>query len=334
MDDKTISSTNNKSFTGVIGKSAAMLEIAEKVHKISNFKTTVLITGESGTGKELLAQFIHEKSPRRNKPFIAINCGAIPENLIESELFGHKKGSFTDATRDKKGLFEEASGGTIFLDEIGELPIHLQAKLLRVLQESSIRPVGSEENIPIDVRIIAATLRDLELDSLDGRFRDDLYYRLHVLELKIPSLKERLEDLPDLIEFLGQKICKKLALPLPSITEEAFEILKNHSWPGNIRELENYLERAIILSEDGNISAKELPAKITANKNENKIFSPLEESSLSIKEHTKAIEKSLIEKALKQTTGNKTHAAKLLEISHRTLLYKLKEYNLHFEEDK
>lgn len=319
-------------FSGIIGKSKAMREILEKIQKVSSFKTTVLITGESGTGKELLAKCIHDNSPRKNKAFIPINCGAIPEHLIESELFGHRKGAFTDAIKDKKGLFEEANGGSIFLDEIGELPVHLQAKLLRALQESVIRPVGSEENIPIDVRIIAATLRDLEKDSLDGRFRDDLYYRLHVLELKIPPLRERLEDIEEIVTFLLAKISARLQLQIPIVTEGAYSLLIKHNWPGNIRELENYLERAIILSEDGIITEKELPTKLQTHIHSQEGNSTLDLQNLSIKEQTRILEKKLIEKALKQTDNNKTHAAKLLEISHRTLLYKLKEYNLEQDE--
>ena len=316
-----------RDFQGVIGKSPQMLEIAEKIRKVSSFKTTVLLTGESGTGKELIAKYIHETSPRRGKAFIAINCGAIPEHLIESELFGHKKGAFTDATRDKKGLFEEASGGTIFLDEIGELPIHLQAKLLRVLQEGTIRPVGSETSTEIDVRIISATLRDLEKDSIDGRFRDDLFYRLNVLALRIPPLRERIEDMPDIIEFLLNKICGKLTLPKPTIDSDAILALTNHNWPGNIRELENYLERALILCENNQITLGDLPQKILVKQEPDPSQLHLNLGTLSIKEHTRAIEKDLIDRALKATAGNKTHAAKLLEISHRTLLYKLKEYS-------
>ncbi len=320
---------NLKQFGGVIGKSPAMLEIAEKISKVSLYKTTVLLNGESGTGKELIAKYIHENSPRKGKQFIPINCGAIPEHLIESELFGHKKGAFTDATRDKKGLFEEASGGTIFLDEIGELPIHLQAKLLRVLQESTIRPVGSETSTEIDVRIISATLRDLEKDSMNGKFRDDLFYRLNVLTLRIPPLRERIEDLPELTDYLLEKICKKLDLKKPTVSEEAKIILTKHNWPGNIRELENYLERAAILSENNVIGIEVLPPKIVSAAMNDSAKGTMADmpDNLSIKEHTKIIEKTLIEKALKQTSGNKTHAAKLLEISHRTLLYKLKEYN-------
>ncbi|HMO18446.1 MAG TPA: sigma-54 dependent transcriptional regulator [Oligoflexia bacterium] len=322
------------SFPGYIGQSEGMKCLFDTLEKIIKFKTTVLIVGESGTGKELFAKSIHKNSDRKSKPFIAINCGAIPEHLIESELFGHKKGSFTDATRDKKGLFEEASGGTIFLDEIGELPVHLQAKLLRVLQENQVRPVGSEENIPIDVRVIAATLRDLEQDTIDGRFRDDLFFRLNVVQLTIPPLRERKDEIPSLVDYLLKKISDKLSFPCPQITQETLNLFSEYHWPGNIRELENYLERAIILSDGSQIEVEHLPEKITkntANKNAANYFpnsKNLSIESLSIKEHTRHIERYLIEKALEKTGGNRTHAAKLLEISHRALLYKLKEYEL------
>ncbi len=325
---------DNFSFDGFFGTSPGMKELSEVLQRIIHYKTTVLIVGESGTGKELIAKCIHQNSVRSKKPFIAINCGAIPEHLIESELFGHRKGAFTDATRDKKGLFEEASGGTIFLDEIGELPIHLQAKLLRVLQESKIRPVGSEEDTSIDVRVIAATLRNLEQDTIDGRFRDDLFYRLNVVQLSIPALRERKVELPEMISYLLKKVSNRLALPLPEISEAALTALTSYHWPGNIRELENYLERAIILSDRETIALKHLPEKLK-NKRSRHILPEIRTSdSLSIKEHTRYIEKYLIEKALEKTSGNRTHAAKLLEISHRALLYKLKEYNLVSDPDE
>jgi two-component system, NtrC family, response regulator AtoC len=315
-------------FDGFFGTSEGMKEVLETLTRIVHFKTTVLIVGESGTGKELIAKCIHLNSARRQKPFIAINCGAIPEHLIESELFGHKKGSFTDATRDKKGLFEEASGGTLFLDEIGELPVHLQAKLLRVLQDSQVRPVGSEEYFPVDVRVIAATLRNLEQDTIDGRFRDDLFYRLNVVQLHIPPLRERKDELPEMINFLLKKVSKKLSLPIPEISSEAIALLIKHQWPGNIRELENYLERAIILSDGIKIELQHLPDKLHKKKRETLHLNMKQSESLSIKEHSRYIEKYLIIKALEQTSGNRTHAAKLLEISHRALLYKIKEYEL------
>ncbi|MBX7143589.1 MAG: sigma 54-interacting transcriptional regulator [Oligoflexia bacterium] len=315
----------------IIAESSVMKEVLETVTRLANFNTTVLITGESGTGKELIARAIHYHSPRRSKPFIAINCGAIPENLVESELFGHKKGAFTDATRDKKGLFEEASGGTIFLDEIGELPALLQVKLLRALQEQQIRRVGDEEIINIDVRVIAATLRNLEEDVMDGRFREDLFYRLNVVAMHIPPLRERRDDIPVLVEYLIKKHSKRLNLPIKRITPEALKCLINYHWKGNVRELENCIERAMVLTESEAVDLDSLPAAIrgavpAANQEES--LPEVGDDNLSIKQRTRTLEIALILKALKKTGGNRTRAAKILEISHRALLYKLKEYNL------
>lgn len=324
-----MSKSSDIHFDGLKSESPTMAPLFESIKRIANFKTSVLLVGESGTGKELFAKSLHANSDRANKPFIAINCGALPENLIESELFGHRKGAFTDATRDKKGLFEEANGGTIFLDEIGELPIHLQAKLLRVLSDSQIRPVGSEEQIKVDVRLIAATLRDLEQDAIDGRFRDDLLYRLNVVTLNIPPLRKRKEDLKDLATFLSKKLSKKLNLPLIPINKDALDLLMQYNWPGNIRELENYLERALILSDQKEIKLSDLPGKLhNPNKTPEELNGLDYGDNLSIKIHTRNLEIDLIKKALDKTKGNKTHSAKLLEISHRTLLYKIKEYEL------
>lgn len=321
-------------FEGLKSESPLMRPLFESIKRIASFKTTVLLVGESGTGKELFAKSIHDNSDRAGKPFIAINCGALPEHLIESELFGHRKGSFTDATKDKKGLFEEASGGTIFLDEIGELPFHLQAKLLRVLQDSCIRPVGGEEQIKVDVRVIAATLRDLEQDAIEGRFRDDLLYRLNVVTLDIPPLRERKEDISDLCDYLIKKLSKKLALkPIP-LTESTLKTLMEYNWPGNIRELENYLERALILSDHVDIKISDLPPKIFIKEANSGLASPNDFlDNLSIKFHSRNLEIELIKQALIRTKGNKTHSAKLLEISHRTLLYKIKEYELEDKEE-
>lgn len=319
-------------FPNIVAASQIMQDIFDTVMRLAPFSTTVLITGESGTGKELLARAIHDYSPRKDKPFVAINCGAIPENLIESELFGHKKGAFTDATRDKKGLFEEANGGTIFLDEIGELPLHLQVKLLRALQEQQIRRVGDEEIISIDVRVVAATLRDLEEDVENGRFRDDLYYRLNVVSLHIPPLRERREDIPVLVEYLVKKHSKKLNLPLKVVSQEASTCLSNHYWKGNVRELENCLERALVLGETAELALEDLPDAVkqaTQQSEDSLNFSDtVDDNNLSIKQRTRALEMALILRALKKTKGNRTHAAKVLEISHRALLYKLKEYGL------
>lgn len=318
------------SFSNIIAQSQSMKSIFETVKKLANFNTTILITGESGTGKELVARAVHYNSPRRNMPFVAINCGAIPENLMESELFGHKKGAFTDASRDKKGLFEEASGGTIFLDEIGEMPLHLQVKLLRALQEQQIRRVGDEEVIKVDLRVIAATLRNLEDDIIDGRFRDDLYYRLNVVSINIPPLRERPEDIEILSNHFLRKHARALGIEIKTIDSRAMQQLKSYKWRGNVRELENCIERAIVLCEGSAIDFNSLP-EIVRNYHAGggeKYSKDISEDNLSIKQRTRNLEIDLILKALKKTSGNRTHAAKILEISHRALLYKLKEYGL------
>lgn len=315
-------------FNNIVAQSKIMLDIFETVKRLANFNTTVLISGESGTGKELLARAIHDNSARKNKPFIAINCGAIPENLIESELFGHKKGAFTDAVRDKKGLFEEANGGTIFLDEIAELPSHLQVKLLRVLQERKIRPVGEEQTADIDVRVLAASHKDLEEEVLNNNFRDDLFFRLNVVAMHIPALRERTEDIPVLIDFFLNKIGTRLGFKIEKIDAGAMQALLKYNWRGNVRELENCIERALVLCESDTITIDCFPECVknyNPNQKINTASAPAS-GNLSIKEHSRAIEINLINQALKQTGGNRTHAAKLLEISHRTLLYKLKEY--------
>ncbi len=307
-----------------------MQEIFETVKRLAAFKTTILVSGESGTGKELIARAIHYHSPRASGPFVPINCGAIPEGLIESELFGHKRGSFTDAVKDKRGLFEEAHGGTIFLDEVGDLPLHLQVKLLRVLQEQVIRRVGDETGIPIDTRIVAATNRDLEDDVMTGRFREDLFYRLNVVSVHLPPLRERQSDIPVLIEHFIAKHNKKLKLAISGMTPEALRLLTAYYWKGNIRELENTLERAMVLTDSNLITEENLPEHIQAAPppEASEPLLDLNDDNLSVKEKVRALEVTLISRALKRTHGNRTHAARLLEISHRTLLYKLKEYDL------
>ncbi|RIL11986.1 MAG: hypothetical protein DCC75_01270 [Proteobacteria bacterium] len=331
--ERRAASARKYSFSSIIAHSQSMQEIFATIKRLATFNTTVLITGESGTGKELLARAIHHNSPRRGKSFIAINCGAIPETLMESELFGHKKGAFTDATRDKKGLLEEASGGTVFLDEIGEMPLHLQVKLLRALQEQQIRRVGDEELINIDVRVIAATLRDLEQDVKTGRFRDDLYYRLNVVTVAIPPLRDRNEDIPVLIEHFIKKHCKRLNLKPAEVSPEALQCMLQYRWKGNVRELENCIERALVLSESGMIDLESLPDTVKRDYLEgaapiNVESAVLDDNDLSIKKRTQALELDLIRRALEKTGGNRTRAAKILEISHRALLYKLKEYGV------
>lgn len=319
---------NAARFGGLIAKSASMLAIFDTVKRLSKFTTTVLIKGESGTGKELIAKAIHQHSPRKGRPFIAINCGAIPENLMESEFFGHKKGSFTDASRDKRGLFEEANNGTIFLDEIGELPLSLQVKLLRTLQEQQIRRVGDEQTIDVNVRVIAATLRNLDEDVKTGRFRDDLYYRLNVVTIEVPPLRDRRDDIPALIDAFVKRQCERFHIPEKRMSDETMNALLNYSWKGNVRELENCIERAIVLSERQIIDPSVLPPHVREGVSQPAEPVPADDDSLSIKQKTKSLEMHLITKALQRTNGNRTHAAKILEISHRALLYKIKEYNL------
>jgi len=316
----------------IVACSESMKKIFHLVERLSTFNTTVLITGESGTGKELIARAIHYNSPRKTQPFIAINCGAIPESLIESELFGHVKGSFTDASRDKKGLFAEADGGTIFLDEIGDLPQHLQSKLLRALQEQVIRPVGAEQDVQIDVRVVAATLKDLESEVQKNRFRDDLFYRLNVVSVHLPPLRERREDIPVLTKHFLEKHTRKLDLKIDTIEEKAMQCLLTYRWRGNVRELENCIERALVFNQSGILTADSLPqriqASITAAGEATFPDEEIDENDLSIKRRTRALEIMLIKKVLMKTNGNRTHAAKILQISHRALLYKLKDYGL------
>jgi len=315
------------SFEGFITNDPAMQEVMRTAQKMAQYKSTVLIVGESGTGKELVAKAVHLASPRAGGNFVAINCGAIPENLLESELFGHTKGAFTDAYRPKKGLFEEADGGTIFLDEVGELPLMLQVKLLRALQEEEIRRVGDTKPIKIDVRIIAATVRDLENDVQEGKFRGDLFYRLNVLPIHLPPLCERKGDIPLLVDYFLKRWAERLKKPVVTADKEAMDKLISYRWPGNVRELENVIERAIVLAESDRITVQDLPPTIRHG-GEASVGDIERDDVISIKKASRALEERLIRRALDQTAGNRTQAAKLLEISHRALLYKIKEYNI------
>lgn len=310
----------------IITRSAQMEDILRSVRKIAEYKTTVLITGESGTGKELIARALHELSPRANKTFVAVNCGAIPAALLESELFGHTKGAFTDAIRDKKGLFEEAEGGTLLLDEIGELPLLLQVKLLRALQEETIRRVGDNREIKVDARVITATARDLADEVKQGRFRQDLYYRLNVVNISIPPLRERREEIPPLLEHFIAYHNQRLGTRVEGVAPDAMKLLVEYSWPGNVRELENTIEHAIVLAERNRIESQNLPVRIRDSRD--KVRMTLAGEELSIKKTTRVIEEELIRRALRAASGNRTSAAKVLEISYRALLYKMKEYNI------
>ncbi|MBI3398067.1 MAG: sigma-54-dependent Fis family transcriptional regulator [Deltaproteobacteria bacterium] len=309
----------------IITENQQLLEIFKLIKKVADYNTTILITGESGTGKELIARALHYNGIRRDRPFIAVNCGAIPENLLESELFGHVKGAFTDAVRNKPGLFEEADAGTMFLDEIGELPKELQVKLLRVLQEGELRRLGDSKSKKIDVRVIAATAKDLTEEIRKGNFREDLFYRLNVVPIKLPPLRERHGDIPFLINHFISRYAKKFGKKIKTVDEETMNHLSNYSWPGNVRELENVIERAVILAEGDVIKADSLPfLKETGQGSRVKG----QGAELSIKRAEEELEKEFIKKALEMTNGNKTKAAELLEISHRALLYKIKEYGL------
>ncbi len=313
-------------FDEILAKSAPMLEIFKTISKIADYKTTVLVVGESGVGKELVARAVHKRGNRANGPFVAINCGAIPENLLESELFGHRKGAFTDATSDRRGLFEEANGGTLFLDEIGELPLSLQVKLLRVLQEDTIRRLGDVKDLKIDVRIIAATHRDLTAEVKAGRFREDLFYRLNVLPIPIPPLRERKEDIPLLIDHFLARNNARLGTQIRGLDAEARKALIDYSWPGNVRELENTIERAMVLADTDLLHVQDLPERVREARDP--VQMQLASGELSIKKTTRIIEEVLIRRALQKTKGNRTRAAEILEISHRALLYKLKDYKI------
>ena len=314
------------SFQNMVAKSQAMRAVFETIRKVADYKTTVLITGESGTGKELIARAIHYNGVRKDKPMVAVNCGGLPENLLESELFGYAKGAFTDAGKDKKGIFQEASGGSFFLDEIGELPLSLQVKLLRVLQDEMVRPLGSAEAIKVDVRIIAATAANLAEAVKDGTFRDDLFYRINVLHIKVPPLRDRNEDIPLLVNHFMEKFDKRLRKEITEIQPEALRALMAYPWPGNVRELENVIERTMVLTERSHIHVSELPDEMRGAQASTEPHWPSRETSL--KANTMALEKALIERALRQTDNNRTRTAKLLGISHPTLLSKMKTYGI------
>ncbi len=313
-------------FGDMVAKSKAMQDIFQMAEKVAQYKTTVLILGDSGTGKELIARGIHQCGQRNRAPLVPVNCGGIPETLLESELFGYKKGAFTGADRNRKGLFQEAEGGTIFLDEIGELPLSLQVKLLRVLQDNEIRPIGESKTRKIDVRVVAATAKNLEEAVRKGTFREDLYYRLNVLTIKLPPLKQRSEDIPLLCKHFIRRFNKILGKDIDGLMPEAMALLLDYQWPGNVRELENVLERAMVVADDSQILAEHLflePILKGANDN---ICANLE--NLSLKSAQKVVEKDLITRALQETGGNRTRAARLLEISHPSLLSKMKAYEI------
>ena len=316
----------------IVGRSPALVAAIAVARKVARHPSTVLITGESGTGKELVARLIHDEGPRAERSFVAVNCGAIPETLLESELFGHAKGSFTGATTDKPGLFEEADGGTLFLDEIGELPASLQVKLLRALQEGEVRRVGANASRRVDVRVIAATNRDLAADVSASRFRGDLYYRVNVVSIRLPPLRERREDVAELALHFLRRHNARLSLDVRHIAPDAMRMLTSYAWPGNVRELENVIERALVMASGSTIEPAHL-VDLTATPRTATTAPSTEAATpaftdLSVKRHTEQLERVLIQRALEQTRGNRTRAAQLLELSHRALLYKIRDYGL------
>ncbi len=320
-------------FPELIAESPSMRALLEKLRRLATHNTAVLFTGESGTGKEVWAKTLHALSPRREKALVAVNCGALPENLLESLLFGHRRGAFTDAVRDQQGLFEQAHQGTLFLDEIGELPLKLQVKLLRVLQDQRILPLGaqSDEVISVDVRVVAATLRDLEDDVQRGRFRADLYYRLSVVPLHVPALRERVADILPLARHFLHRAARRIGRPLHGLTPAAQQVLLRHFWPGNVRELENVIERAVVLCEHTVLDAADLALDATPqgpDLGDGPGLLRIDADDLSLKTASRRLEIALIGRALRQTRGNRSAAARLLGLSHRALLYKIRDYGL------
>lgn len=324
------------SFQNIVGNSQAMHQIYDLIKRVSLTPTNILVTGESGTGKEVIAKAIHYNGPLKDRPFVTVNCGAIPENLMESEMFGHKKGSFTGAVADKAGLFEVADGGTLFLDEVGELPLTIQVKLLRAIQERVIRRVGATEDMKVEVRIIAATNRHLEDMVQKGTFRQDLFYRLNVINIKSPSLRDRRDDIPLLANHFLKKYNDRLAKNISGISAEAMEVLKKYDYPGNVRELENLIERTVALEAGATILPESLPAMVNTSSGR-KMASAQDidvgPEGVDLDKVMGQIEKELLVKAIHAAGGVKKRAAKLLKITFRSMRYRIEKYNLGTVDD-
>ncbi len=312
-------------FDNIIGTSQAMQQVFIRMEKVTGTDSTILILGASGTGKELVAKAIHYNSPRKNDPFIAINCGAIPADLLESELFGHIKGSFTGAIADKPGKLEAANGGTIFLDEIGDMPHQLQVKLLRVLQEHEFERIGSTEKIKLNIRLISATNTDLEEQVKTGKFREDLYYRLNVIPIQLPTLKERRSDIPQLVRYFCEKICKEMKREQITIGVDALKVMESYAWPGNVREMENIIERTIALADSSVVCPADLPADLCGKIAQSDPFSPqVTADGIDMNFTIAGIERELIQQAMVLGKGVKARAAELLNINRTTLVEKIK----------
>ncbi len=317
---------------GIIGRSVAIEEVRQLVDKVGPTRTTVLIAGESGTGKEVVARTIHEKGGRREQPFVAINCGAIPEGLIESELFGHEKGSFTGASERKPGLFEVAGSGTLFLDEVGDLPAPVQVKLLRALQERRLRRVGGKLDLPFSARIVAATNRDLTAEVSAGRFREDLFYRLNVIQIRMPPLRQRREDVPLFLAYFLERFATELGKPVPRLSPDAEKALCAYDYPGNVRELANVVERAVTLVDGDLIGVQALPPAVRGPPATAPAAADasvvLPEAGMDLQAHLDTIERKALEQALVRTGGVKTEAARLLSLTFRSLRYRLAKYGI------
>ncbi len=314
----------------LVGADQGLRDVVAVAAKVAASPVTLLVTGESGTGKEVLANAVHGWSPRAERSFVAVNCGAIPEALLESELFGHERGAFTGAVKRHQGLFEQADGGTLLLDEVGEIPVSLQVKLLRALEDRRVRRVGGTRDIPIDVRIIAATSRDLPELVAQGRFREDLYYRLNVVRLHLPPLRERTQDVPLLVGHFLAKHATRMGRPRPAISAQALATMEGYAWPGNVRQLENACERAVLLSDGATILVGDLPPELLQGGAGSTLPDPAGDADedLSIKRRLAALERELIRRALERTGGNRTRASKILDISYKALVYKIRDYGL------
>jgi two-component system response regulator PilR (NtrC family) len=317
----------------LLGKSAPMQQLRQMIAKVARSQAPVHVSGDSGTGKELVARLIHESGPRRDGPFVPVNCGAIPSDLMESELFGHRKGSFTGAVADKEGLIRSAEGGTLFLDEVADLPLHMQVKLLRVIQEKSVRPVGETREVPVDVRILSATHRRLDELVKAGRFREDLYYRINVIELRVPPLRERLDDVPTLVDTMLDRISRQIGVQRPMISDEAMDKLLSYAYPGNVRELENILERAVTLCSNEQIEPEDIQLKqgqLLADLPElaGRVVATDELGADGLEGQLEHIQREAIVRALEQTRYNKTKAAELLGMTFRQLRYRVKKLGI------
>jgi two-component system response regulator PilR (NtrC family) len=330
-EDEVDDETRPRPALRLLGDSRPMQQLRQMVAKVARSQAPVHISGDSGTGKELVARLIHETGPRSDGAFVPVNCGAIPSELMESELFGHKKGSFTGAVADKEGLIRSAEGGTLFLDEVADLPLHMQVKLLRVIQEKSVRPVGETRELPVDVRVLSATHRKLDELVKAGKFREDLYYRINVIELRVPALRERLDDVPLLVDVLLERVSRQIGVPRPEISDDALEKLLSYSYPGNVRELENILERAVTLCSDDRIEPEDIQLKqgqLLADLPDLAEHELAEVGADGLEGQLEHIQREAIVRALEQTRYNKTKAAGLLGMTFRQLRYRIKKLGI------